>query len=137
MEWYQKSADQGNVYAKEMLKRIKEKNAPQPTATAKPALQPTETLSAEEMYAKANSFYEKRDYKNALPYYEKAAEAGHRESQYFLGYMYQKGLGVKQSEEKAIEWYQKSADQGNVYAKEMLKRIKEKNAPQPTATLPV
>ncbi len=37
-----------------------------------------------------------------------------------LGYMYKKGLGVKQDYKKAFEWYQKSAEQDNSYAQNNL-----------------
>ena len=43
------------------------------------------------------------------------AEKGDLESQYMLGNMYTKGIGVGTDNSKAIEWYEKSATQG--YAK--------------------
>jgi len=45
-----------------------------------------------------------------------AAENGHIDSQYNLGLMYEKGIGVSKDEKEAIAWYRKSAEQGNAYA---------------------
>lgn len=64
----------------------------------------------------ANNFYSRKDYANALEWYQKAAEGGHSFAQFRLGYMYSNGYGVKQDYKKAIGWYLKSADQGNAQA---------------------
>jgi len=40
------------------------------------------------------------------------ADAGDLPSQNHLGYLYYKGLGVKQDYEKAASWYQKAAKHG-------------------------
>jgi len=37
--------------------------------------------------------------------------------------MYENGYGVPQSNEDALKWYRKAAEQGNEYAKNALKRI--------------
>ena len=44
------------------------------------------------------------------------AEHGDAEAQLRLGYCYEKGNGVEQNYEKAIEWYTKSVEQGNAVA---------------------
>jgi TPR repeat protein len=40
--------------------------------------------------------------------------------------MYEKGHGVQQNINKAIEWYQKAAEQGHECAKEKFKNLIEK-----------
>lgn len=45
-----------------------------------------------------------------------AAEEGHADSQFNLGLMYEKGIGVSQDEREAVVWYQKAALQGHSYA---------------------
>jgi len=41
-----------------------------------------------------------------------AAQSGDAEAQYDVGYRYEKGRGVDEDEETALEWYRKSAEQG-------------------------
>jgi TPR repeat protein len=45
-----------------------------------------------------------------------AAEEGHSDSQFNVGLMYERGIGVGQDEKEAIVWYRKSAVQGNALA---------------------
>lgn len=44
------------------------------------------------------------------------AELGDATAQYYLGYMYSVGRGVKQDGVKAVKWYRKAAEQGNADA---------------------
>lgn len=48
----------------------------------------------------------------AIPILQQAADAGHAEAQFNLGYCYYAGIAVEQNYEKAIELISKSADQG-------------------------
>ena len=59
--------------------------------------------------------YEGKDYATAVKEWLPLAEAGDAASQFNLGLMYLDGVGVPQSDEKAVEWFRRSADQG--YAK--------------------
>lgn len=52
------------------------------------------------------------EYNEALHWLEQAAADGFANSQYTLGKMYQYGLEVPQSDERAAEYYQAAADQG-------------------------
>ena len=45
--------------------------------------------------------------------YEKAANAGDPSAQNLVGYLYQTGLGVPQSLERAVHWYRLSAANGS------------------------
>jgi TPR repeat protein len=45
-----------------------------------------------------------------------AANAGHADSQYNVGLMYEKGIGVEKDEKAAVVWYGKAAAQGNAAA---------------------
>jgi uncharacterized protein len=40
------------------------------------------------------------------------AEEGNEKAEYFLGQMYERGLGTKKNQRKAAQWYKRSADQG-------------------------
>jgi TPR repeat protein len=49
----------------------------------------------------------------AVKEFRAAAEQGDANSQFNLGLMYEKGIGVSVDEKQAIAWYRKSAEQGN------------------------
>ena len=55
---------------------------------------------------------------------EKALE-GDPDAQLFLGQRYQEGNGVKRNNDEAIKWLKLSAEQGNVYAPHILKKLEE------------
>ena len=46
----------------------------------------------------------------------KEAEQGNEKAQYLLGQMYEKGTGIKPNYQKAVEWYTKAAEQGEIEA---------------------
>ncbi len=51
-----------------------------------------------------------------MKWYRKAAEQAYTNAQFFLGFMYVKGLGVPQDDAEAVKWYRKAAEQGNAEA---------------------
>lgn len=59
--------------------------------------------------------YESKDYATAMKEWLPLAEAGDAASQFNIGLMYLDGVGAPQSDQKAVEWFRRSADQG--YAK--------------------
>lgn len=72
----------------------------------------TESLfDAQAQIKLANEFYSKKNYKEAIDLYRKAADQGNIAGEYNLGIMYEKGLGVKKDVIQAITWYQKGANQ--------------------------
>ncbi len=54
------------------------------------------------------------NYREALKWYNKAAEKGLDAAQWKLGYMYALGLGVEKDLEKSMYWRKKAAEQGYV-----------------------
>lgn len=74
------------------------------------------SLTAEQLEAKANEYYDKKDYNSAVQYYHKAAQAGKAFSQSRIGYCYDKGFGVTQDYYEAAKWYRKAAEQGHARA---------------------
>ena len=52
--------------------------------------------------------------------YEKLAEQGNANAQYNLGNCYANGVGIEKDNEKAVYWFLKSAEQGNVFAQNKL-----------------
>ena len=55
-----------------------------------------------------------------------AAAQGDAEAQYQLGDIYYYGEGVSKNYTRAVEWYRKSANQGNAIAQNNLRNIKQK-----------
>lgn len=72
-----------------------------------------------------------QQYEDAFIWYEKAAEKGDGSSQYNLGIAYKSGQGVAQNLEKAREWLQKSADQGDPDAIQALEKLPKQRAETP------
>ena len=60
--------------------------------------------------------YNKGDYATALKKLTPLAEQGHAIAQNNLGQMYRYSLGVRQDDQKAMEWYTKAALQGHAGA---------------------
>ena len=67
-------------------------------------------------FQQGNRFYEQKDYDNALPYFQRAAEVGNVDAQNNLGVMYHFGEGVSKDFSKAAEWYRKAAEKNHVKA---------------------
>jgi len=62
-------------------------------------------------FRKAITLYERKQYLEALPYFERAAAAGNKQAMTDLGFMYEKGEGIAQPDDsKAVNWYNKAAD---------------------------
>jgi TPR repeat protein len=72
--------------------------------------------SAAEWLAEAKHYLDAKDYANALPLLQRAAEAGNASAMYNLGVVYQNGWGVDKDYAQARQWYQKAAEAGNTDA---------------------
>jgi len=71
-------------------------------------------------------YYEGKDYANAIKAWSSAAAKGSVPAQFTLGYVYEKGEGVKQDYKEAMVWYQKAATQGYAAAQINLGSMYEK-----------
>jgi localization factor PodJL len=58
----------------------------------------------------------KPDYASAIPWFRKASEHGLRDSQYNLGVLYARGLGVAQNLAESFRWFALAANQGDADA---------------------
>lgn len=56
------------------------------------------------------------DAKAAAAIWQPLAEAGNREAQYHMGYLYRTGSGVQKNDRKAYQWYALAARQGHATA---------------------
>jgi TPR repeat protein len=61
-----------------------------------------------------------KDYKQAVYWYQKAADQGDAKAQSNLGIAYAIGKGVLKDYKQAVYWYQKAADQGYAEAQSSL-----------------
>ena len=52
-----------------------------------------------------------------------AAEQGHAEAQYQMGFFYDCGIGIRSDKDEALKWYSKAAEQGYADAIEELKKL--------------
>ena len=72
------------------------------------------------------SAYEKKNFTDAVTLYQMAADMGCDGCLSYLGKCYENGEGVPVDKEKALYWYQKSADNiGDTDAKDNVKRLKK------------
>ena len=67
-------------------------------------------------FKKGRDYFKNKDYSNAFTYFQKAADKGLSQAQYYLSYLYSKGLGVDEDAKMAFEWCQKAAQQGHIYS---------------------
>ncbi|UVT17748.1 MAG: sel1 repeat family protein [Nitrospira sp.] len=73
--------------------------------------------------AGAIKLYVSREYHNAIPWLEQAANAGHTRAPLVLGILYEQGTGVKEDAASAAKWYQKGVDNGNAAAARRLANL--------------
>lgn len=85
-------------------------------------------LDGEQLLSLGQDYYQKSDYKHAIPYIEKAAKMGLPSAQAMFGAWYTKGIDTEGREidvdlEKAQYWMEKAAERGAPNAKEALRNI--------------
>jgi hypothetical protein len=77
---------------------------------AKPDTQKLFTRGMEYYYGYGDTA---RDFTKAVRWFLRAAEQGHSEAQYYVGWCYCLGDGVERDLDEAEKWFGKAADQGN------------------------
>ncbi len=85
-------------------------------------------LTAEECAVRGGQFAipGQTDQNKALMVWQPDAEKGDMEAQYYVGEIYQRGLGAASNYSRAAEWYRKAAEQGYVKAQMSLAYLYEK-----------
>ncbi len=81
---------------------------------------------AQDQFNAALQAHNKEDYATALKLAELSATSGLSDAQVFLGFMYEKGLGVNEDINKAISWYAKASELGNHQAQVLMGLLYEK-----------
>lgn len=104
--WLQKSADKGEEKAKEKLKTLQSQ-----TAIAD---------NGKTEYSKGDAAYNKKQYTEAIEWFQKAADKGNQLAMFSLGAMYFDGEGVSRNYSLAKKWIKKSMEKGNLPVAEQL-----------------
>jgi len=75
-------------------------------------------LQAIRVFNQAAEFDTLQDVDQALAYYKRAANMGHGEAMYKLGWYYQHGYGMGNNDfDEALKWYKRGMDKGNANAR--------------------
>lgn len=75
-----------------------------------------------EDFQEANRLFSAGQYGQALDFYLRLAENGSR-SQRFLGWMYYAGEGTERNIDRALDWFKRAADAGDIEAKFGIARV--------------
>ena len=75
---------------------------------------------AQSYYKRGHYYFDRKEFSEAIKWYQKAAERGYAIAQNELGYCYVCGYGVSQDYDEAVKWYRKAADQGHAGAQSNL-----------------
>ena len=87
------------------------------------AITPVESEELRELrtyFEKGFYYYEKKDDKQAVYWFRKAAKKGHIGSQFLLGMIYYEGIGIPKDYKQAVYWFKKAASQGYMRAQILL-----------------
>jgi TPR repeat protein len=117
LAWKLKNAE-AKIIDLEAKQKYTQGNSPQqPTQSL---VDGDESMSAEAQYARGKEHFEKKDYKEAIHWYRRAANLGLAEAQYHFGRMHDKGFGTEQNFDESIKWFRKAAEQGNAQGQNAL-----------------
>ncbi len=85
------------------------------------------SFDQDDVFVKAtNLFYGlegTQNYKQALLWFQQAANKGDTEAKRYLGYMFQNGLGTERNYETSVKWYADAAKQGDAEAQNNLAHL--------------
>jgi TPR repeat protein len=96
---------------------------------AKPAPAPAAIVA--EALNKGKAAFEAKDYVEAMRWDRQAADQGNATAQTYVGYLYEKGMGVPQDYAEAMRWYRKATDQGHAPAQKNVGSLYEQGAGVP------
>ncbi|ASK26460.1 hypothetical protein BG910_00715 [Neisseria chenwenguii] len=117
-QYYRKAADAGNIAAYQKLLSDSALNNQSDYSETKAAA--LKLQQAEALYQQANAAHyglmQQQNYAEALSFYRKAAQLGHRKAQTNLGMMYYSAQGVAQDYAQAAQWFEAAALQGDTMA---------------------
>lgn len=111
LRWLKKGATAGDINSQRILGfwYFRKGDFQEAISYFTPAVEKGDKLS---MKGIADSYYNSKDYKNALFWYNERAIQGDLESQCQLSYMFTYGLGTEINHDEARYWIKRSADGG-------------------------
>jgi len=117
MRWYRQAAEQGNAAAQFALGQMYSRGwgTPRDEVDALRWFQMANDPNSDGPptdWAVVDTYGIKQDQEQAAYWYEKAAQQGHVEAQFYLGRLYATGQGVRRDEEQALRWIRAAASQG-------------------------
>ncbi|MCF3642696.1 caspase family protein [Rhizobium sp. TRM95111] len=123
-ELYQKSADEGNMYALTNLAWFSIYGTDGPADMAKGIRMFEQAANAGNAYAQASLGWlyregyngTRKDYAEAVKWYQKAADQGYGNAQATMGWFYREGIGLNRDYALSLDWYRKGAENGDVNA---------------------
>src|SRR5579864_2874174 len=92
--------------------------------STKPAPAPV----AADVLKEGKAAFDRKDYVEAMRWDRQAAEQGDATAQTYVGYLYERGLGVPQNLAEALTWYRKAADQGYAPAQKNIGNLYQQGA---------
>ena len=104
MQWYQKSAAQGDADAENTIGLLY-----------------------------ASGFGVPKDYAKAMRWFQKGAAQGRASDEYSIGLLYETGSGVPKDDAEAMRWFQKAAAQGHGLAKQEIAKLQADQKGPPEA----
>jgi TPR repeat protein len=87
--------------------------------------------SAAAALAKGEAAFNRKDYVEAMRQDRQAADQGNARGQTYVGFLYEKGLGVTQDYAAALNWYRKAADQKYAPAQKNIGNLYEQGSGVP------
>lgn len=123
-EYYQKAADEGNLYALTNLAWYSIYGTDGQVDMAKGIRMFEQGANAGNPYAQASLGWlyregyngTRKDYDEAIKWYRKSAEQGYANGQATMGWFYREGLGTARDLTLSLEWYKKGAEGGDINA---------------------
>lgn len=117
MHWFRKAKINGNKDASSFLLTLfapmyKELNAESLQLADDASEHDIPLIDQFGMYKLGLQATEKQQYEQAFAYWEPLAQDGHLDSQYQIGRLYERGEGVAEDFNRALEWYQRAAQKG-------------------------
>ncbi len=94
---------------------------------AKPTPAPVAAIAADAL-SNGKAAFDRKDYVEAMHWDRQAADQGNATAQTYVGYLYEKGLGVPQDYADALRWYRKAADQGHAPAQKNIGNLYEQGS---------
>jgi len=150
-QWIQKAADNGHEKAREILPSINQRAQSQQKISRhsgtgrnpgsldrqtklKQKKSPISERSSEEIFTEGlkhlNGKGVPQNYKKALALFSKAAKEQYPAAQYYLGMMYEQGLGTSRDLISACVWYARAAKKGDSMASERYNALEKQLTPE-------